>query len=104
MCYKDWTVEDWKKVIWPDESSLWVGAIPRRHTAVRNSHAFPIHRSLGIALLDLTSPAVSRDGPKLIPAETRLAPAAGSFCPWLNSRTPNDNVQWQLATDISPAS
>jgi len=28
MHYKDWTVEDWKKVIWSDESSIWVGANP----------------------------------------------------------------------------
>jgi DDE superfamily endonuclease len=28
--YKDWTVEDWKKVIWSDESSIWIGVNPRR--------------------------------------------------------------------------
>ena len=26
--YKDWTVEDWKHVIWSDESSIWVGVSP----------------------------------------------------------------------------
>ena len=30
--YKDWTVEDWKKVIWSDESSVWVGANHRQWT------------------------------------------------------------------------
>jgi hypothetical protein len=33
--YKDWTVEDWKKVIWSDESSIWVGANPRRQWVIR---------------------------------------------------------------------
>jgi DDE superfamily endonuclease len=28
--YKDWTIEDWKKVIWSDESSIWIGVNPRR--------------------------------------------------------------------------
>lgn len=27
--YKDWTVEEWKKVIWFDESSVWIGANSR---------------------------------------------------------------------------
>ena len=26
--YKDWTVEDWKRVIWSDESSIWIGVSP----------------------------------------------------------------------------
>ena len=26
--YKHWTVEDWKHVIWSDESSIWVGVSP----------------------------------------------------------------------------
>ena len=33
--YKDWTVEDWKKVIWSDESSIWIGANPRRQWVIR---------------------------------------------------------------------
>jgi hypothetical protein len=28
MKYKDWTVEDWKRVIWLDESSIWIGVNP----------------------------------------------------------------------------
>jgi hypothetical protein len=28
--YKDWIVEDWKRVIWSDESSIWIGVNPRR--------------------------------------------------------------------------
>jgi len=35
MKYKDWTVEDWKRVIWSDESSLWVGVNPRRQWIIR---------------------------------------------------------------------
>ena len=27
--YKDWTVEDWKHVIWSYESSIWVGVSPQ---------------------------------------------------------------------------
>jgi len=33
--YKDWTVEDWKKVIWSDESSIWIGVNPRRQWVIR---------------------------------------------------------------------
>jgi hypothetical protein len=33
--YKDWTVEDWKRVIWSDESSMWVGVSPRRQWVIR---------------------------------------------------------------------
>ena len=33
--YKDWTVEDWKKVIWSDESSIWIVVSPRRQWAIR---------------------------------------------------------------------
>lgn len=33
--YKDWTIEDWKKVIWSDESSIWVGVNPRRQWVIR---------------------------------------------------------------------
>jgi len=33
--YKNWTVEDWKKVIWSDESSIWIGANPRRQWVIR---------------------------------------------------------------------
>jgi hypothetical protein len=35
MKYKDWTIEDWKKVIWLDESSIWVGVNPRRQWVIR---------------------------------------------------------------------
>lgn len=35
MRYKDWTVEDWKRVIWSDESSLKVGVNPRRQWVIR---------------------------------------------------------------------
>ena len=35
--YKDWTVEDWKRVIWSDESSIWVGVNPRRRWVIRPS-------------------------------------------------------------------
>jgi Transposase/DDE superfamily endonuclease len=33
--YKDWTVEDWKKVIWSDESSIWIGVNPHRQWVIR---------------------------------------------------------------------
>ena len=33
--YKDWTIEDWKHVIWCDESSLWVGVNPHRQRVIR---------------------------------------------------------------------
>jgi Transposase/DDE superfamily endonuclease len=33
--YKNWTVEDWKKVIWSDESSVWIGVNPRRQWVIR---------------------------------------------------------------------
>jgi hypothetical protein len=33
--YKNWTVEDWKRVIWSDESSIWIGANPRRQWVIR---------------------------------------------------------------------
>ena len=36
MKYKDWIVEDWKKVIWSDESSIWIGANPRRQWVIRS--------------------------------------------------------------------
>ena len=35
MKYKDWTAEDWKRVIWSDESSLKVGVNPRRQWVIR---------------------------------------------------------------------
>ena len=33
--YKDWTVEDWKRVIWSDESSICVGVNPRHQWVIR---------------------------------------------------------------------
>jgi hypothetical protein len=33
--YKDWIVEDWKQVIWSDESSIWIGVNPRRRWVIR---------------------------------------------------------------------
>ena len=33
--YKDWTIEDWKRIIWSDESSIWVGVNPRRQWVIR---------------------------------------------------------------------
>ena len=33
--YKDWTIEDWKKVIWSDESSVWIGVNPCREWVIR---------------------------------------------------------------------
>ena len=35
LCYKDWTVEDWKNVIWSDESSIWIGVNPRSQWVIR---------------------------------------------------------------------
>ena len=35
MRYKDWTVEDWKHVIWSDESSLKIGVNSRRQWIIR---------------------------------------------------------------------
>ena len=32
--YKDWTVEDWKCIIWSDESSIWIGVSPRRQWVI----------------------------------------------------------------------
>ena len=32
--YKDWTIEDWKKVIWSDECSVWIGVNPRRQWVI----------------------------------------------------------------------
>ena len=31
----NWTVADWKRVIWSDESSIWVGVNPRRQWVIR---------------------------------------------------------------------
>ena len=31
----NWSVEDWKRVIWSDESSIWVGVNPRRQWVIR---------------------------------------------------------------------
>ena len=31
----NWSVEDWKCVIWSDESSIWVGVNPRRQWVIR---------------------------------------------------------------------
>jgi len=33
--YKDWTVQDWKRVIWSDESSIWIGVNPCRQWVIR---------------------------------------------------------------------
>lgn len=33
--YKNWTVEDWKRVIWSDETSIWIGVNPRRQWVIR---------------------------------------------------------------------
>ena len=33
--YKDWTVEDWKRVIWSDESSIKISVNPRRQWVIR---------------------------------------------------------------------
>ena len=33
--HKNWTVEDWKHVIWSDESSIWDGVNPRRQWVIR---------------------------------------------------------------------
>jgi hypothetical protein len=35
MKYKHWTIEDWKKVIWSDECSVWIGVNPRRQWVIR---------------------------------------------------------------------
>jgi hypothetical protein len=35
MRYKDWTVDDWKRVIWSDESSIWIGVNPCRQWVIR---------------------------------------------------------------------
>ena len=35
MKYKDWTAEDWKRVIWSDESSICIGVNPRRQWIIR---------------------------------------------------------------------
>src|SRR5579859_6858743 len=35
LCYKHWTVEDWKRVIWSDESSIWIGIKPRSQWVIR---------------------------------------------------------------------
>ena len=34
--HKDWTIEKWKKVIWSDESSIWIGVNPRRQWVIRS--------------------------------------------------------------------
>jgi hypothetical protein len=31
----NWSIEDWKRVIWSDESSIWVGVNPRRQWVIR---------------------------------------------------------------------
>jgi DDE superfamily endonuclease/Transposase len=33
--HKDWTEEDWKRVIWSDESTIWIGVNPRRQWVIR---------------------------------------------------------------------
>jgi len=33
--HKDWTIEDWKRVIWSDESSIWIGVNPSRQWVIR---------------------------------------------------------------------
>src|SRR5579859_783730 len=33
--YRNWTAEDWKCVIWSDESSIWIGVNPRRQWVIR---------------------------------------------------------------------
>ena len=33
--HKDWTAEDWKRVIWSDETSIWIGVNPRRQWVIR---------------------------------------------------------------------
>lgn len=33
--HRDWTIEQWKRVIWSDESSLWIGVNPRRQWVIR---------------------------------------------------------------------
>lgn len=35
MKYKDWTIDDWKKVIWSDECSIWIEVNPRRQWVIR---------------------------------------------------------------------
>jgi transposase len=35
IAHKDWTVDDWRRVIWSDESSIWVGVNPRRQWVIR---------------------------------------------------------------------
>ena len=35
MKYQHWTIEDWKKVIWSDECSVWIGVNPRRQWVIR---------------------------------------------------------------------
>ena len=35
--YKDWTLDDWKCVIWSDESSIWIGVNPRRQYIIRSA-------------------------------------------------------------------
>ena len=34
MRYKDWTDDDWKHVIWSDESNIWIGVNPRRQWVI----------------------------------------------------------------------
>jgi hypothetical protein len=35
--YKDWTIDEWKKVIWSDESSIWIGVNPRRQWVIQST-------------------------------------------------------------------
>jgi len=35
MKYKDWTIEDWKYVIWSDKSSIWIGVNPLHQWVIR---------------------------------------------------------------------
>jgi hypothetical protein len=33
--YQDWTVDDWRRVIWSDETIVWIGVNPRRQWVIR---------------------------------------------------------------------
>jgi hypothetical protein len=35
LAHKDWTVEDWKRVIWSDECMIQIGVDPRRQWVIR---------------------------------------------------------------------
>jgi hypothetical protein len=71
--YKDWIVEDWKRIIWSDESSIWIGVNPCRRWVIRPpgerlnpKYIKPIYKTIQVKVMVWACFTGERVGPLII--------------------------------------